>query len=121
MVVLDRYFLTDDPPVVYWSRNSNGKAVVQSLYSANAFEQEDLNVIRNPLLAAKAVDCQPALSRSEITLRCLINVRLTFINFKVFSHQYVLIMNRTFIRFVSIIAETKFIVLFCKNYSGFKV
>ena len=55
------------------------------------------------------------------TLRCLINVSHTFINFKDFSHQYFLIRNRTFIRFESIIAQTKFIVLFYKNYSGFKV
>ena len=68
MVVLDRYFLTDDPPVLYWSKNSDGKAMVQSQYSANAYELKDLNVTRNPLLAAKAVDRQPAVSRSEI--RC---------------------------------------------------
>ena len=33
------------------------------------------------------------------TLKCLINVRRTFINFKVFSHQYFLIRNHTFIKF----------------------
>ena len=47
------------------------------------------------------------------TLRCLINVRRTFINFRVFSHQYFLIRDRTFIKFES---KTKIIVLFCKNY-----
>ena len=55
------------------------------------------------------------------TLRCLINVRRTFINFKDFSQQYFLIRDDTFIRFESIMAQTKFIVLFCKNYNGFKV
>ena len=46
----------------------NGKAVVRSWCSANAFEPKNLNMIRNPLLAAKAVDCQPAMSCSE--MRC---------------------------------------------------
>ena len=55
------------------------------------------------------------------TLGCLINVRHTFINFKVFSHQYSLIRACTFIRFESIIAQTKIIAHFCKNYSGFIV
>ena len=60
--------------------------------------------------------------RKEIcTLRCLINVRRTFINFKDFSHQYLLIRDRTFIKFESIITQTKIIVLFCKSYSGFRV
>ena len=55
------------------------------------------------------------------TLGCLINVRRTFINFKAFSHQYFLIRDRMFINFESIIAQTKIIVHFCKNYSGLRV
>ena len=42
----------------------NGKAVVRITCSVNAFERKDLNAIGNPLLAAKAVDRQPAVSRS---------------------------------------------------------
>ena len=63
-------FHPDDP---LWSTGqdtclTNGKAVVQTRCSVNAFELKDLNVIRNPLLVAKAVDRQPAMSRSE--MRC---------------------------------------------------
>ena len=46
----------------------NGRMRVRIRCSANAFEPKDLNVTRNPLLAAKAVDRQPAVSRSE--MRC---------------------------------------------------
>jgi len=35
----------------------------------------------------------------DITLRCPINVRCKFINFRDFSHQYFLIIDRTFIDF----------------------
>ena len=55
------------------------------------------------------------------TLRCLINVSRTFINFRVFSHQYFLIRDLTFIKFKSIIPQTKIIAHFCKNHSGFIV
>ena len=46
----------------------NRKAVIGTLCPANAFKPKDLNVTRNPLLAAKAVDRQTAVSRSE--MRC---------------------------------------------------
>ena len=49
-------------------RLPNGKVVVGTQCSVNAFEPKDLNVIRNPLLTAKAVDRQPAVFRSE--MRC---------------------------------------------------
>ena len=55
------------------------------------------------------------------TLRCLINVRRSFINFKDFSHQYLLIRDRTFIKFVSLISQTKDITLILQKYSILKV
>ena len=48
------------------------------------------------------------------TLRCLINVRRMFINFRVFSHQYFHIRDRTFIKFESVIPQTKSILFFAK-------
>ena len=39
------------------------------------------------------------INTQQNTLRCLINVRRTFIDFRVFSHQYFLIRDRTFIEF----------------------
>ena len=73
--------------------------------------------------------CSVALKKQTIralvyisTLRCLINVRRTFINIRVFSHQYFLIRDRTFINFESMISQTKIIVLFCKKkYSSLRV
>ena len=47
------------------TRHLSGKAVVQIKCSANAFELKDLNVTRTPLLSVKAVNRQPAVSRSE--------------------------------------------------------
>ena len=63
---------------------------------------------------------QPELP-SLCTLSCLINVHRTSINFKDFSHQYLLIRDRTFIKFVSMISQTKNIALFCKKYSTLRV
>ena len=50
------------------TRLPNGKAVDQIRCSANAFEPKDSNVTRNPLLVAKAVDRQPAVSRTTLSL-----------------------------------------------------
>ena len=56
-------------------------------------------------------------TEKELTLRCLIKVCHTFVNFRDFSHHYFLIRDRTFIEFNSMISQTKSILLSFKNYS----
>ena len=55
------------------------------------------------------------------TLRCLTNVRRTFINFKDFSHQYLFIRDRMFIKFESMISQTKSTTYFLQKKSVYQI